>query len=606
MDVTYRDGKAFLASAVFGLSVTDVSNPADPSVLSASDIPFYGDKIAVSGTRAVVTGPTPDGKAHLWVLAWVQPEAPYVAGELSTTITTDTFSGFKDVAINSSGTMAVVAAGSQGIWVVDLRNPSSPTVYRTYDTPGCAYGVALNSTGTLAYVADGSAGLKILSVSLSASPTLVGSLSLSGHIVRDIAVTGGVACLANQMGTLDVVDVSISSAPRFIGSAGLSGLCFHVAAYGTRAAVISYTSTSDWLEIFNIADPAHPARIGSAVAIGGLANSAQGIALDDIHAYVADSSEGLKIFSSFPVVLNDNFVGQSIAVNQNRSLAVAIGQYKPNNTARLQVLSGSCTLAGELSTTITTDTFSGFKDVAINSSGTMAVVAAGSQGIWVVDLRSPSSPTVYRTYDTPGCAYGVALNSTGTLAYVADGSAGLKILSVSLSASPTLVGSLSLSGHIVRDIAVTGGVACLANQMGTLDVVDVSISSAPRFIGSAGLSGLCFHVAAYGTRAAVISYTSTADWLEIFNIADPAHPARIGSAVAIGGLANSAQGIALDDTYAYVADSSEGLKIFDMDYFYFTSYSPVMVPGDAYDVTVTGSYAYVTGYPASVSMITFP
>ena len=254
-------------------------------------------------------------------------------------------------------------------------------MYRTYDTPGIAYAVALNSTGTLAYVADGSSGLKILSVSLSASPALVGSLSLSGHILRDISLTGGVACLANQQGTLDVVDVSISSAPRFVGSAALSGLSFHVAAYGTRAAVISYTSTADWLEIFNIADPARPTRIGSAVAIGGLANSAQGIAMDDTHTYVADSVEGLKIFSSGPIVLNDNFVGQSIAVNQSRSLAVAVGQYKPNNTARLQVLSGSCLLVGELSTTITVNTFSGFKDVALNSTGTMAVVAAGTQGI---------------------------------------------------------------------------------------------------------------------------------------------------------------------------------------------------------------------------------
>ena len=113
-------------------------------------------------------------------------------------------------------------------------------------------------------------------------------------------------------------------------------------------------------------------------------------------------------------------------------------------------------------------------------------------------------------------------------------------------------------------------------------------------------------MAAYGTRAAVISYTSTADWLEIFNIADPAHPTRIGSAVAIGGLANSAQGLAMDDTHSYVADSDEGLKVFDMDTFSFASYSPVMVPGAAYDVTIMNSYAYVTGYPSAASMIALP
>ena len=101
------------------------------------------------------------------------PAAPLVIGELATTIST-----FYDVALNSTATMAVVAAGAPGgIKVVDLTNPAAPSIIGTYDTPGSAYAVALNSTGTLAYVADGSQGLKILSLSNPRSPTLAGSLS---------------------------------------------------------------------------------------------------------------------------------------------------------------------------------------------------------------------------------------------------------------------------------------------------------------------------------------------------------------------------------------------------------------------------------------------
>src|SRR5579862_2956514 len=45
---------AYVASAEFGLSVVDVSNPSQPAAIGGANPPFYGSRVAVSGSLAVV------------------------------------------------------------------------------------------------------------------------------------------------------------------------------------------------------------------------------------------------------------------------------------------------------------------------------------------------------------------------------------------------------------------------------------------------------------------------------------------------------------------------------------------------------------------------
>src|SRR5262249_53346062 len=149
--IIVRNGVGFVASDPFGLSVLDVANPAQPAVLATSNHPFIGTRLAVTATgtgtpnRAVVLGNTVDLFAHLWILDVSNVHAPTVIGELSTSVPVGAQSGFKDIALDSTGTLAAVAVGSSGIWVLNLTNPALPTVTGIYDTPGIAYGVVLNT-----------------------------------------------------------------------------------------------------------------------------------------------------------------------------------------------------------------------------------------------------------------------------------------------------------------------------------------------------------------------------------------------------------------------------------------------------------------------------
>jgi hypothetical protein len=86
--------------------------------------------------------------------------------------------------------------------------------------------------------------------------------------------------------------------------------------------------------------------------------------------------------------------------------------------------------------------------------------------------------------------------------------------------------------------------------------------------------------------------------LRVIDITDPRNPQSMGSA----GTPSHARDVAVQGTYAYVADDSSGLQVIDV----FDPQNPqiagsVGTSGSARDVAVSGSYAYMTGSMAGWS-----
>ena len=347
MDVaakTDADGikRAYVASQEFGFSVIDVSSATAPVIENISDKLFSGEYIAASGALAVVTGKLPgETTKRLWAAKLNNAARPFVVGELTTSGTLV----INDVALHIKGsatdiTMAVVAAGSQGIKVIDLTNcmnltsppitPIVPPVIGTYDTSGNAYAVALNSTGTIAYVADGN-GLRIVSLSNPRAPSLLASLSI-GSVLTDVAVSGNIVCLGDQNGSgLWVVNASNPSAPVLLSLSTLLGLSYRVAMDPqdpTTVAVLSSSySAGDQLEIFNLSIPSQPVREGYVkVAPCGYG---EGVTLDNGFSYVTVTGEGLKrynILTAIPSLTNTvDIPGDAYDVAVNNSYAYVTG-----------------------------------------------------------------------------------------------------------------------------------------------------------------------------------------------------------------------------------------------------------------------------------------
>src|SRR5262249_10146773 len=268
-------------------------------VAGSSNVPFFGQRIAVSGSRAVVGGVTSQGLAQLWVLDLTDATNPTVLGKVPTTIVAASGAGVLGVALNSTGTLAVAALGAQGIWIIDLTTPTAPVVRGSYDTPGSASAVALNSTGTVAFVADGTGDLQIINIANPSTPTLAATLALNGSQV-DIAVVGNIAYLISLTGDLNVVNVSNPNAPVLAKSTALLAYGARIAAQGTRAAVLVNkvlpdATTHSMLQNWSLADPTNPTLIGEADL--GSSGTGKGVSVAAGIAYVAVGGLGLEAFN---------------------------------------------------------------------------------------------------------------------------------------------------------------------------------------------------------------------------------------------------------------------------------------------------------------------
>ncbi|HWQ90876.1 MAG TPA: hypothetical protein VN673_04340 [Clostridia bacterium] len=175
--------------------------------------------------------------------------------------------GAEDVLVTNG--LAFVAQGSEGLAILNVSNPATPTLLNKFDTPG--YASALHLEDGLAFLADGGSGLQILNISNPAAPSLTGSFDTPGY-ASDVVVRSNVAYVADSGGGLLILDVSNPATPVLLGSYSSNirgiGLCLS----GQRAFVTSPvrdvlpgTNVTGTM-IIDISDPAHPvetARFGT-------------------------------------------------------------------------------------------------------------------------------------------------------------------------------------------------------------------------------------------------------------------------------------------------------------------------------------------------------
>ena len=163
-----------------------------------------------------------------------------------------------------SGNYAYVADGSSGLQIINIANPSSPTLAGSYDTPGFAGRVFVS--GSYAYVADGSSGLQIINITNPSSPTLAGSFGAEGAAV-DVHVSGNYAYMADIIvpwySILWIIDISNPSSPTRAGAYEALNWPDGIFVSGNYAYVADAYSGSSELQIIDISNPSSPTLVGS-------------------------------------------------------------------------------------------------------------------------------------------------------------------------------------------------------------------------------------------------------------------------------------------------------------------------------------------------------
>jgi LVIVD repeat len=206
-------GYNFYLSTPKGVVVLDMSQPMQPKYLTTIDVP---DARAAQVQFRYLFVTSARGLNVVDITHYGKP------------VLTDALVPLKDAhKLHVARTYAYVAAGSEGIAIINVTNPEKPLVYQMFNANGAISDarditVATTNASLFAYVADGKNGLKVLQLTSPESqpkfygfspkpmpelianyPTKRAALSLSRALERDRAVdeTGGQIAVLGRLGS---------------------------------------------------------------------------------------------------------------------------------------------------------------------------------------------------------------------------------------------------------------------------------------------------------------------------------------------------------------------------------------------------------------------
>ncbi|GAG84631.1 unnamed protein product, partial [marine sediment metagenome] len=107
--------------------------------------------------------------------------------------------------VHVSGSYAYVTYFDAGMHVVDVSNPSNPSIVGTCPTP--RWGERIFVSGNYAYVTCDGNGLQIIDITNPSNPHIVGSWDTPRY-TSDIFVSGNYAYVGDEQEGLQIVDVS--------------------------------------------------------------------------------------------------------------------------------------------------------------------------------------------------------------------------------------------------------------------------------------------------------------------------------------------------------------------------------------------------------------
>ncbi|MBD2270993.1 cadherin domain-containing protein, partial [Anabaena sp. FACHB-1391] len=441
------------------------------------------------------------------------------------------------------GNYAYVADGESGLQIIDISNPSTPTLKGNYDTPGSAWGVQV--VGNYAYVADDYKGLQIIDISNPSTPTLKGNYNTSSY-TRGVQVVGNYACVADGYSGLQIIDISNPTNPTLKGNYDTSGYAYGVQVVGSYAYV---ADDYKGLQIIDISNPTTPTLKGNYATSGW----AYGVQVVGNYAYVADRDSGLQIIDiSNPTTptLKGNYGTSGWAYGVQ---VVGNYAYVADYDSGLQIIDISNpttpTRKGNYNT-------SGYA-LGVQVVGNYAYVAGGYSGLQIIDISNPTNPTRKGNYDTSGYANGVQV--LGNYAYVADADTGLQIIDISNPTTPTLKGNYDTPGY-AYGVQVVGNYAYVADGYSVLQIIDISNPTTPTLKGNYDTSSFVRGVQVVGNYAYV---ADDYKGLQIIDISNPTTPTLKGNYDTSG----YAYGVQVVGNYAYVADDDGGLKIINVSEF---------------------------------------
>ena len=128
--------------------------------------------------------------------------------------------------------IAYLAAGEQGVFLIDVKNPSTPKLLQQLDISGYVYDVVI--VGKTAFLASENEGLKIVDVSTPTQSKILTTFTDSIVNLQTIAVANNMAYLADWENGLFIVDVSNITSPNLLATLPISSAILIMKSSGRR------------------------------------------------------------------------------------------------------------------------------------------------------------------------------------------------------------------------------------------------------------------------------------------------------------------------------------------------------------------------------------
>jgi len=442
---------AYVADGSTGLKIINISNPTQPTLIGNCDTPDEAIKVCVQGNFAYVADNRSDGqRAGLQIIDISIPTAPVIVGSLDTR--------FNAVDVAVSGNYCYVVDIYDNLLIVDVTNPTAPRLITTFDeVPNVSCSIVLSSSHAFVAGALGG-GLQIINVTNPSIPSLVGYYETPGQI-KSVAFKGHYAYVTDGFqGGLRIVDVVNPYRPVEVGAVKTPDQANDIAIFGHYAFIADRYSG---VQIVDINDSEHP-LIVSSVLIPGSQSWAFGVAVLGDYLYVGATSRGLQVINiSNPLeptlagyIETPGLAGR-LAVKDSLAFVTYWGAQKG-----LSIIDITNPYAPTLVNNYPTS--SGAYEVAVD--GNYVYLGGDDFGLLILDVSSPASPILVGTYNNnQQDIWGIKVQ--GDSLFISDISKGLTILGIADRSSPVLLDTISTRGQAF-DVAVGGNFVYVADLYG--------------------------------------------------------------------------------------------------------------------------------------------